>query len=199
MIGPDELLNAYANGIFPMADSRHDPKAKWYTSRQRGVIPLDQFKVSSNVQRIIRNQHYHVKFDHAFKKVMEACANRESTWISDEIIDSYCHLHQLGYAHSVSIYNQAWELVGGQYGVSLGAAYFGESMFERQKEASKVALYWCHKALKEGGFTLWDTQFWTEHLSQFGCIEIPAHEYNQLLKTALKKRALFEAVPKATN
>jgi leucyl/phenylalanyl-tRNA--protein transferase len=192
MIAPEELLNAYANGVFPMADSRHDPEAKWYTARRRGVIPMDKFKVSSNVRRIIRNEHYHVKVDDAFRKVMKACANRDSTWISDEIIDSYCNLHELGHAHSVSIYNQQWELVGGQYGVSLGAAYFGESMFGWQKEASKVALYWCHHILQEGGFKLWDTQFWTEHLAQFGGIEISAREYDRRLKSALKKKGCFK-------
>lgn len=192
MIAPEELLNAYANGIFPMADSHQDPEAKWYTARRRGIIPLDQFKVSTNVKRIIRNQHYHVKFDYAFRKVMEACANRESTWISDEIIDSYCNLHELGHAHSISIYNQQWELIGGQYGVSLGAAFFGESMFGWEKEASKVALYWCHHILQEGGFELWDTQFWTEHLAQFGGIEISARDYDQRLCSALKKKGCFK-------
>lgn len=194
MISPEDLLTGYANGIFPMADARNDPEAKWYTSRRRGIIPLDKFRVSSNVQRIIRNRHYHVKFDYKFRKVMEACADRDSTWISDEIIDSYCDLHELGHAHSVSVYDQDWELVGGQYGVSLGGAYFGESMFGSAREASKVALYWTHQALVEGGFELWDTQFWSEHLAQFGAIEIKANEYGVRLKKALKKEAKFEAV-----
>lgn len=194
MILPEELLNAYASGIFPMADSRYDPEAKWYTSRMRGIIPLDNFHVSSNVQRIVRNQHYHIKFDYAFRNVMEACAERETTWISDKIIESYCRLHELGHAHSVSVYDKEWNLVGGQYGVSLGAAFFGESMFEWSKEASKVALFWNHKALVEGGFELWDTQFWTEHLAQFGCIEIPADEYQRRLKAAIKKEAVFQPV-----
>jgi leucyl/phenylalanyl-tRNA--protein transferase len=194
MIDPQELLNAYANGIFPMADSRDDPEAKWYTSRYRGIIPLDNFHVSTNVQRIVRNDHYHIKFDYAFRDVIEACADRDSTWISDEIIESYTRLHEMGHAHSVSVYDKDWELVGGQYGVSLGGAFFGESMFGEAKEASKVALYWTHQALKQGGFELWDTQFWTEHLAQFGCIEISAEEYNSRLKAALKKEATFEAV-----
>jgi leucyl/phenylalanyl-tRNA--protein transferase len=194
MINPQELLNAYANGIFPMADSREDPEAKWYTSSRRGIIPLEEFHVSSNVQRIVRNHHYNIKFDSAFREVMEACAARSSTWISHEIIESYCRLHELGHAHSVSVYNQEWELVGGQYGVSLGAAYFGESMFGWAKEASKVALYWTHQALKEGGFELWDTQFWTEHLAQFGCIEIPASEYEKRLELALQEEAVFKTI-----
>lgn len=194
MISPEKLLNAYATGIFPMADSRHDPDAKWYTSSYRGIIPLDKFHVSSNVRRIIRNQHYHIKFDTAFRQVMEACADRDSTWISDELIDSYCHLHESSHAHSVSVYDRKWELVGGQYGVSLGAAFFGESMFGRAREASKVALYWCHQALLQGGFELWDTQFWTEHLARFGCIEISADEYDKRLKSALTKSAEFKPV-----
>ncbi len=194
MIEPNELLNAYANGIFPMADSRDDEDAKWYTSSRRGIIPIDNFHVSSNVRRIIRNKHYHIKFDYNFRQVMEACADRNSTWISHEIIESYSRLHELGYAHSVSIYNKKWELVGGQYGVSLGAAFFGESLFGWAKEASKVALFWTHQALQKGGFELWDTQFWTEHLAQFGCIEIPAEEYEKRLRSALEKEADFEPV-----
>lgn len=194
MISPEELLNAYANGIFPMADSRHDPQAKWYTSRRRGIIPMNQFHISSNVQRIVRNNHYHIKVDYAFRRVMEACADRESTWISDEIINSYCNLHELGNAHSVSVFNKEWELVGGQYGVSLGGAYFGESMFGWAKEASKVALFWTHQVLQQGGFELWDTQFWNKHLSQFGCIEITAEEYHKRLESALRKEAKFDSV-----
>ena len=125
---------------------------------------------------------------------MEACADRDSTWISHEIIDSYCNLHKLGHGHSVSVYNKEWDLVGGQYGVTLGAAFFGESMFGKAKEASKVALYWTHKALVEGSFELWDTQFWSEHLAQFGCIEIPAGEYREKLKRAIRRDASFEPV-----
>jgi leucyl/phenylalanyl-tRNA--protein transferase len=199
MINPQELLNAYANGIFPMADSRDDEEAKWYTSSRRGIIPLDDFHVSSNVQRIVRNHHYHIKFDYNFQQIMEACADRDSTWISREIIESYCRLHKLGHAHSVSVYNNKWQLVGGQYGVSLGAAFFGESLFGWAKEASKVALYWTHQALQQGGFELWDTQFWTEHLAQFGCIEILAEEYQERLKSALEEEAYFEAVETTTD
>lgn len=177
-----------------MADSRHAPATKWYTSRRRGVIPMEAFRVSSNVRRIVRNHHYRIRFDEGFQSVMEACASRSSTWISDEIIESYCNLHELGYAHCVSVYNEQDELCGGQYGVSLGAAFFGESMFGWAKEASKVALYWTHQALQQGGFELWDTQFWTEHLAQFGCIEISAEEYDRRLESALRKFADFSTV-----
>ncbi|MDR8393483.1 leucyl/phenylalanyl-tRNA--protein transferase [Aliifodinibius sp. S!AR15-10] len=192
MIEPEVLLSGYARGVFPMADSRHAPEAKWYTASRRGIIPLDKFSVSSNVRRIIRNDHYVVKIDSAFRDVMEGCADRNSTWISDEIIESYCRLNELDYAHSVDVYDYDGNLVGGQYGVSLGAAFFGESMFERAKEASKVALYYCHKALVNGGFELWDTQFWNEHLAQFGCIEISDKEYQERLREALKKKAVFQ-------
>jgi leucyl/phenylalanyl-tRNA--protein transferase len=194
MISPEKLLHGYAQGIFPMAEHRHARQTRWYTAQHRGIIPLDQFHVSSNVQRIIRNHHYHIKFDYAFRRVMEACADRETTWISGEIIDSYCKLHELGYAHCISVFNKQWELVGGQYGVALKAAFFGESMFSKAKEASKVALYWTHQALEQGGFELWDTQFWNQHLAQFGCIEISAKEYQKRLMNALKKDALFEEV-----
>lgn len=194
MISADKLLNGYASGIFPMADSRRAPEAKWYTSVKRGIIPLHKFHVSSNVRRIVRNHHYHVKFDQNFRRVMEGCADRETTWISHEIVDSYCRLHELGYGHSVGVYNKKWELVGGQYGVSLGGAYFGESMFGWAKEASKVALYWTHQALQQGGFELWDTQFWSRHLAQFGCIEISDRKYRRLLRKALKFEAEFKPV-----
>lgn len=193
MIEPKVLLSGYARGVFPMADSRDDPEAKWYTATRRGIIPLDEFKVSSNVRRIIRNNHYEVKIDSAFREVMEYCADRKTTWISGEIIESYCNLHELGYAHSVDVFDHDGNLVGGQYGVSLGAAYFGESMFGTAKEASKVALYYCHQALVSGGFRLWDTQFWSEHLAQFGCIEISAEEYQQRLQQALQETATFNA------
>lgn len=194
MISPEDLLNGYARGVFPMADHRGDPEAKWYTARRRGIIPLDKFKVSSNVRRIVRNDHYIIRFDYAFRDVMEACASRSSTWISHEIIDSYVRLHEMGYAHSVSVYDYDEALVGGQYGVALGAAYFGESMFGWAKEASKVALYWCHQALVQGGFELWDTQFWSKHLAQFGCIEISAQEYYERLQQSIEKEAEFRAV-----
>ncbi len=142
MIPPEILLSGYARGVFPMADSRGAPDVKWYTAHHRGIIPLDEFRVSSNVRRLIRNDHYEVKIDTAFREVMESCSDRPTTWISDEIIDSYCYLHQMGHAHSVDVFDWDGNLVGGQYGVSLGAAFFGESMVEKDdaKEASKVAL-----------------------------------------------------------
>jgi len=191
IIPPEVLLEAYAQGIFPMADSREDKGVNWYSANMRGVIPLEDFKVSSNVERIIRSERFSVKINTQFREVVTSCANRETTWINDLIINSYHVLNQAGNAHSVEVYNSENELVGGLYGVSLQAAFFGESMFKKDREADKVALYYCHKILKENGFRLWDTQFYTEHLSQFGCKEILADEYQELLKYAMKGKAKF--------
>jgi leucyl/phenylalanyl-tRNA--protein transferase len=191
IIPPENLLAAYAQGIFPMADSRDAENVEWYSASKRGVIPLDNFHVSKNVERIIRQGRYEVKVDTRFREVVKACADRDSTWINDLIINSYDVLNQAGHAHSVEIYLDD-ELVGGLYGVSLQAAFFGESMFKQEAEADKVALWYCHKVLKENGFTLWDTQFYTEHLSQFGCVEIEAEEYEQRLDEAMKRSCEFK-------
>lgn len=202
VIPPEELLEGYSIGIFPMAEGRHSPNIEWYTARKRGIIPLDQFKVSKNVRRIIRQGRYYIDIDRNFTEVMLQCANRNSTWISDDIVASYKNLFELGYAHSVEVYGNRQEnmnqLIGGLYGVSLRSAFFGESLFQHEKEASKVALYYCHKALLEGGFELWDTQFYTEHLAQFGCIEITSEEYQNRLQRALSKRGDFNAVDVTT-
>ena len=190
IISPEQLLGGYAQGIFPMSDSRDDEGFSWYSARRRGIIPMDEFRVSSNARRLIRNRRYRIGFNERFRTTMELCAARNSTWISELIVDSYAHLHQLGYAHSVEVYSGE-QMVGGLYGVSLGAAFFGESMFNYEPESSKVALWWCHKALAYGGFELWDTQFYTEHLAQFGCIEIPQTDYEQMLEVAIRKEATF--------
>lgn len=191
IIPPEILLEAYAQGIFPMADSREDEDVDWYSARKRGVIPLDEFHMTKNVMRIIRQERFSVKVDESFRDVVKACANRESTWINDLIINSYDILNQSGNAHSVEIYKKS-ELVGGLYGVTLGGAFFGESMFRKEKEADKVALYYCHKILEEKGFKLWDTQFYNDHLGRFGCKEIEAKEYEKLLKKALKEEKEFK-------
>lgn len=191
IIPPHKLLMGYAQGIFPMSEHRHSKKAEWYTAAQRGIIPMNQFYVSSNVRRIIRQGRYEVKIDSAFQQTMEHCADRTTTWISDVIIESYNRLHELGFAHSVEVYNEAGEMAGGLYGVTLKAAFFGESMFNRERESAKVALYYCHKTLREGGFRLWDTQYYSDHLAQFGCIEIPQEQYLDLLDEALGQEAIF--------
>ncbi len=192
IIPPNVLLEAYSTGIFPMAEHRYDDSFNWYTARRRGIIPLQDFKVNSNTRRLIRNNRYAISIDQHFKEVMLACADRPQTWISDRIINSYQQLHEMGHAHSVEVHSREnGELVGGLYGVSLQAAFFGESMFNEERETSKIALYYCHKALVEGGFQLWDTQFYTEHLAQFGCKEIPADHYQFLLEKAMESEAQF--------
>ncbi|TVR16999.1 MAG: leucyl/phenylalanyl-tRNA--protein transferase [Balneolaceae bacterium] len=191
IIPPEVLLNGYRQGIFPMSESRDDSGVSWYSAKKRGIIPLDKFRVSSNVKRLIRNQKYHLMVNRNFRSVVESCADRESTWISDLIIDSFEVLHLAGYAHSVETYDDDLNLVGGLYGVTVGAAFFGESMFKTATEADKVALWHCHDILQANDFTLWDTQFYTEHLGRFGCIEISREEYVQRLTDALSKDAAF--------
>lgn len=196
IINPELLLNAYATGHFPMSDSRDDETFTWYTARRRGIISMEKFHVSSNVRRKIRQQRYQVRYNHNFRGVMEACADRQSTWISDVLIDSYTALNKMGFAHSVELYDPEDKdrLIGGLYGVALQSAFFGESLFDYESEMHKIALFYCHQALLKGGFTLWDTQFYTDHLAQFGCVEISAKEYEKKLATALEKEAKFTPV-----
>ena len=191
IIPPEHLLSGYVRGIFPMSESEDDPGYQWYSASHRGIIPLDAFHVSKNVQRIIRQERYRLQVNRQFRQVMEACADRPNTWISTLLIDSYELLHTLGYAHSVEMIDRDGALAGGLYGVAVGSAFFGESMFKRGPEADKVALWHCHRILLNNGFQLWDTQFYTDHLAQFGCIEIPADEYHSLLEQALRKEAHF--------
>ena len=185
-IAPELLLSGYLQGYFPMSDENCTPEEPYFWVRPawRGVIPIADFSISKNVQRWIRNQAHTVTINQAFREVMLACADRESTWISDIILESYCHLHETGYAHSVEIWTDG-ELTGGLYGVSMRAAFFGESMFKRKPEMDKVALYYCWKQLQENDFLLWDTQFYTEHLGTFGCQEISEQEYLRMLKVAV--------------
>ena len=190
IIPPETLLNAYTQGIFPMAESRESEGVNWYSASERGVIPIDQFHISKNVLKLIQKERFEIHIDKAFRKVVQECANRETTWINDQIINSYDVLNQAGYAHSVEVYLNR-ELVGGLYGVHLKSAFFGESMFKKEPDADKVALYYCHQILEKNEFILWDTQFFTEHLSRFGCIEIDSGEYDQMLQQALEKEAEF--------
>jgi len=192
IIPPETLLEGYSRGIFPMSESRQDDDVEWFSARQRGIIPIDQFKISKNVQRLIRQGRYVCSVNHSFREVMEECADRKSTWISNLIIDSFEVLHHTGHAHSVEIYNMNEELMGGLYGVSLGAAFFGESMFKKEPEADKIALWHCHNILNHNGFELWDTQFYTDHLAQFGCIQISPEEYKKRLESAIRKEVLFD-------
>lgn len=186
-------MDAYSQGNFPMSESREDETVAWYSARIRGIIPMDGFRVSKNVLRIIRQERFECRIDTCFRTVVEECANRKTTWISNLIINSFEVLHLAGHAHSVEMFNKNGELAGGLYGVSLGAAFFGESMFRHQKEADKAALWHCYNILQKNGFMLWDTQFYTDHLSQFGCVKIPPDQYQRLLRQALKKKASFKA------
>ncbi|NVJ70529.1 MAG: leucyl/phenylalanyl-tRNA--protein transferase [Alphaproteobacteria bacterium] len=186
-ITPDLLLQAYASGVFPMADSREDTELFWVDPEERGIIPLETFHVSKSLAKLIRQEKFTVTTDTAFRDVMRACARpargRDTTWISERIEDLYTDLHKRGFAHSVECW-QDGELVGGLYGVTLAGAYFGESMFHTVRDASKVALAYLVARLKAGRFVLLDTQFITDHLKQFGAIEIPRDEYQQRLREA---------------
>lgn len=174
-----------------MSESRNDTGFDWYGARRRGIIPINSFKVSKNVRRFIRQNRYECRINTCFSEVMEQCANRKSTWISGLLIRSYTLLNEMGYSHSVEVFNRENKLAGGLYGVAIGAAFFGESMFKRENEADKVALWYCHQILKKNGFELWDTQYYTKHLSQFGCIEIPGSKYKEMLEKSLQKEAVF--------
>jgi len=189
---PEILLRAYAEGLFPMAERRGDPTLYWVSPEKRGIIPLDVFHVPRRLARTIRSNAFQVTSDRCFRRVMEACAapapGRTESWINDEILRLYTALHASGHAHSLECWHDG-ELVGGLYGVRLGAAFFGESMFSRQRDASKVALVHLVQGLKRSGFVLLDTQFITAHLARFGAIEIPRERYLLKLHDALNREA----------
>ena len=184
------LLRAYAMGIFPMAESREDPEIHWVDPRRRGVIPLDGFHISRSLRRSLLRGDYSVSIDTAFGKVVSNCADRPETWINPQIAALYAELYDTGYAHSLEVW-QGSDLIGGVYGVALGAAFFGESMFSRRTDASKVALAWLVHRLRAGGFQLFDTQFLTPHLATLGAKEITRGEYHRILAAALERPAKF--------
>ena len=191
---PDDLLNCYRRGIFPMADSRDDPSIFFVDPEERGIIPLDGLHVSMSLRKVIRRSEFNVTYDTAFRDVMIACAeetkDRPDTWINDGIKYLYGALFDRGNAHSVEVWKDG-QLVGGLYGVSIGGAFFGESMFSRAANASKIALYYLVERLNAGGFVLLDTQFLTDHLARMGAEEIPRVEYQKRLARALKVEANF--------
>jgi len=191
---PEILLAAYAGGVFPMAESADDPELFWVDPHRRGILPLDAFYVAHRLRRVVRRRVFEVRCDSAFEDVVLGCAEatekRPNTWINDEIVRLYAALFARGAAHSVECWRDG-ALVGGLYGVSLGAAFFGESMFSRQSEASKVALVHLVARLRLGGYHLLDTQFLTPHLARFGGIEITRARYHRLLADALSYRAVF--------
>lgn len=201
-VTPELLLRAYACGIFPMSESADDPGLFWVEPEMRGVIPLDGFCVSTRLARTVRSDKFSVTVDRAFKRVMSECAapkpDREDTWINKRIRDLYGELHEMGHAHSVEVW-QGDDLVGGLYGVSLGRAFFGESMFHHARDASKVALVHLVARLIAGGYGLLDTQYVTEHLLSFGAVEVPRDRYRVLLDAALDDVADFEALPVTTS
>ncbi|APO67217.1 leucyl/phenylalanyl-tRNA--protein transferase [Rhizobium gallicum] len=187
-ITPEILLRAYSIGLFPMAESADDPEIFWVEPELRGVLPLDNFHVSKSLAKTIRRQPFDIRFDHDFDAVIAACAeatfDRPSTWINHTIRSLYSTLHRMGHAHSV----EAWhddQLVGGLYGVSLGSAFFGESMFSRRTDASKICLVHLVARLLDRDFTLLDTQFTTEHLKTFGAIDVPKDDYAVMLAAAM--------------
>ncbi len=185
-IPPHVLLGAYTEGVFPMAD---DGEVLWFAPEMRGVIPLDdRFHIPHGLERKLRKEPYELRVNTAFDEVIANCSDRAETWIDDVITSSYGHLHELGYCHSF----ESWDedgLQGGLYGVAIGKAFFGESMFSRKTDASKVALVFLVEWLRKHSFVLLDTQWMTDHLRQFGGIEVPREEYNKLLAEALAEDA----------
>jgi leucyl/phenylalanyl-tRNA--protein transferase len=199
-ITPEVLLKAYACGIFPMAESAEDPALYWIEPEQRGVLPLDGFRVPSRLARTVRSDRFTVLANRDFDAVITGCAEpapgRSRTWINARIRRLYRRLYDIGHCHTVEVY-QGDELVGGLYGVSLGCTFFGESMFHRARDASKVALVHLVARLKAGGFKLLDTQFVTDHLKTFGAIEVSRRSYHKLLASSLVGDADFAALPLA--
>ncbi len=194
-IPTDLLLKAYASGVFPMAESATDPEVFWVRPQSRGVVPLDAFHMPKSLRKTIRRALFEVRINIDFAGVIDACAEqrevRPSTWINAPIREAYVELHRIGHSHSV----EAWRdgtMVGGLYGVTMGAAFFGESMFSNETDASKVCLAHLVERLRERGFLLLDTQFTTEHLKRFGAIDVPRRKYEKMLAEALKHTAIFD-------
>ena len=187
---PELLLHGYSVGIFPMSEARDDPEIFWVDPRKRGVIPLDGFHISRSLRRAMRLSEWQITTGHDFEGVVDGCADRADTWINAEIRSLYSALHTRGQAHSLEVW-EGRELVGGIYGVVLGAAFFGESMFSRRTNASKVALACLVDRLRQGGFTLFDTQFITEHLKSLGGVEISRAQYHAALAHAKAQSASF--------
>jgi leucyl/phenylalanyl-tRNA--protein transferase len=197
-ITPEVLLRAYACGIFPMSESIDDPTLFWVEPELRGIIPLKGFRIASRLARTVRSDGFTVTVNRDFKAVIDGCAapqpDRDDTWINRRIRDLYIGLHEIGHCHSVEVW-QDGDLAGGLYGVSLGRAFFGESMFHRARDASKVALVHLVARLIAGGYVLLDTQFVTEHLRSFGAVEVPRQRYRAMLDAALKGIAAFDTLP----
>src|SRR6266566_6887135 len=188
MISPDLLLQGYRLGVFPMA--MRDDSIEWFSPDPRAILPLEDFHVPHALRRLVRKKVFATTINNAFSKVIEACAKREDTWINPEIMESYTQLHQLGYAHSVEAWGEG-KLAGGLYGIAVGGAFFGESMFHRERDASKIALVALVQRLRARKFALLDTQWLTPHLQQFGGIEISRNHYLRLLRSAVELPRTF--------
>ncbi len=193
-ITPTLLLRAYAAGVFPMAQSADASEIFWVDPKRRGILPLDGLHVSRSLARRMRRPDHEVLIDRDFEGVLQGCAARDETWINPEIRDLYGTLHRLGYAHSVEVWMDG-ALVGGLYGVQLGAAFFGESMFSVRPDASKIALVWLVARLRAGGFSLLDTQFVTDHLRRLGALDVARARYHAMLEQAVKTPADFYSLP----
>ena len=193
-IPPELLLRAYATGVFPMAENADDAEVFWVRPETRGVIPLDNFHIPKSLQKVVRQRRFDISVDQDFAAVIGGCAEeraeREKTWINAPIREAYGRLFERGHCHTVEARREG-RLVGGLYGVTLGRAFFGESMFARERDASKVCLVFLVERLRERGFTLLDTQFTTEHLKRFGAIGVPRRKYEKLLQEALAGEAVF--------
>jgi leucyl/phenylalanyl-tRNA--protein transferase len=193
MLDPVQLLSAYCDGAFPMGEE--DGCISWYRPPYRGILPIQNFHLPSRFERYFRSHPFEVRWNTAFGDVMRGCADRENTWITDVILDSYQELHRLGFAHSAEVWREE-KLVGGVYGVAVGGAFFGESMFSRETQASKVALTYLQIRLKERGFIVHDTQWTTPHLAMFGGHEIPSAQYLELLHRAIRLSVTFDERPR---
>lgn len=188
---PEMLLEGYAVGVFPMSEHRDDPEIFWVDPKRRGILPLDNFHISRSLARRLQKGSFRIDINTAFQDVLDGCADRAETWINEGIRANYIQLHRQGFAHSLEVW-QDDDLVGGVYGVALGGAFFGESMFSRATDASKVALAYLVDRLRLGGFTLFDTQFVTSHLATLGAVEISRADYRERLRNALGQLADFE-------
>lgn len=189
MLTPRILLSAYAQGVFPMAESREAAEVHWVDPRRRGIFPLEGFHTSRSLRRRILRGGYGITLDQDFAGVLDGCADREETWINPDLRAAYIELHRLGHAHSIEVRDASGALIGGLYAVTLGAAFFGESMFSRRTDASKIALAFTLRHLRNCGFRLFDTQFLTPHLASLGAVEISRADYHRRLAQALDSRA----------
>lgn len=195
-VTPDLLLHAYRSGIFPMAERHDDPEIFWVDPRRRGVLPIRQFHISRSLAKRLKREDYSVTLNACFGGVIDGCADRSETWINTEIRLLYEELFDMGHAHSLEVWSRG-ALVGGVYGVSVGGAFCGESMFSRITDASKIALAWLTDLLGRTGYTLFDTQFLTPHLASLGAVEITRTEYHHMLVSAIRHEAEFLAPPLA--